>query len=112
MLKPYDRQVTTDGSPASTTDSVRSEFTEASTSTAPLTKQKPRSPRKQRVTKLFVLDTNVLMHDQLGDPFFLRGAGFFLGQGRWGGGFDELAQDIVVVANWTVVNHDLAVIGF
>ncbi len=63
MLKPYDRQVTTDGSPASTTDSVRSEFTEASTSTAPLTKQKPRSPRKQRVTKLFVLDTNVLMHD-------------------------------------------------
>jgi PhoH-like ATPase len=55
LLKPYDRP--------SSTDDVRSEFTEAPTSTASLTKKKPGSKKKTRVTKLFVLDTNVLMHD-------------------------------------------------
>ena len=56
MLKPYDR-------PIGSTDDVRIEFTEASTPPASLTKKKTRTTRKTRVTKLFVLDTNVLMHD-------------------------------------------------
>jgi PhoH-like ATPase len=56
LLKPYDR-------PVGSTDDVRSEFTEAPTSTASLTKKKQGSKKKTRVTKLFVLDTNVLMHD-------------------------------------------------
>ena len=56
MLKPYDR-------PVGTTDDVRSEFTEAPTSSASLTKKRSRSAPKKRITKLFVLDTNVLMHD-------------------------------------------------
>jgi PhoH-like ATPase len=56
LLKPYDR-------PVGSTDDVRSEFTEAPTSTASLTKMKQGSKKKTRVTKLFVLDTNVLMHD-------------------------------------------------
>ena len=55
MLKPYDR-------PGST-DDVRSELTEAPTAPASLIKKKPGSKKKIRVTKLFVLDTNVLMHD-------------------------------------------------
>ena len=55
MLKPYDRP--------SSTDDVRSELTEAPTSPASLSKKKPASKKKARVTKLFVLDTNVLMHD-------------------------------------------------
>ena len=55
MLKPYDR-------PGST-DDVRSELTEAPTAPASLIKKKPGSKKKARVTKLFVLDTNVLMHD-------------------------------------------------
>ena len=55
MLKPYDRP--------SSTDDVRSELTEAPTSPASLSKKKPASKKKTRVTKLFVLDTNVLMHD-------------------------------------------------
>ena len=55
MLKPYDR-------PGST-DDVRSELTEAPTAPASLIKKKPSSKKKIRVTKLFVLDTNVLMHD-------------------------------------------------
>ncbi len=62
MLKPYDRQVIADRSPANT-DDVRNEFTEATASTASLSKKKPRTSRKKRLTKLFVLDTNVLMHD-------------------------------------------------
>ena len=56
MLKPYDRSV-------GNTDDVRSEFTEAPTSSEPLTKKRSRPAPKMRVTKLFVLDTNVLMHD-------------------------------------------------
>ncbi len=55
MLKPYDR-------PGST-DDVRSELTEAPTAPASLIKKKTASKKKIRVTKLFVLDTNVLMHD-------------------------------------------------
>ena len=55
MLKPYDR-------PGST-DDVRSELTEAPTAPASLIKKKAASKKKIRVTKLFVLDTNVLMHD-------------------------------------------------
>ena len=55
MLKPYDR-------PGST-DDVRSELTEAPTAPASLSKKKPAGKKKIRVTKLFVLDTNVLMHD-------------------------------------------------
>ncbi|MFM9979518.1 MAG: PhoH family protein [Burkholderiales bacterium] len=55
MLKPYDR-------PGST-DDVRSELTEAPTAPASLSKKKAASKKKVRVTKLFVLDTNVLMHD-------------------------------------------------
>ena len=62
MLKPYDRQVNADRSPAES-DEVRNEFTEADTSTVTTGKKKPRPPQKKRVTKLFVLDTNVLMHD-------------------------------------------------
>jgi len=56
LLKPYDR-------PVGSTDDVRSEFTEAPTSSDSLKHKKPRAARKLRVTKLFVLDTNVLMHD-------------------------------------------------
>jgi len=56
LLKPYDR-------PVGSHDDVRSEFTEAPTSPASLSKKKPVSRKKTRVTKLFVLDTNVLMHD-------------------------------------------------
>ena len=56
MLKPYDR-------PVGNTDDVRSEFTEAPTSSDSLKPKKPRAALKKRVTKLFVLDTNVLMHD-------------------------------------------------
>ncbi len=56
MLKPYDR-------PDSSNDDVRSEFTEASPTSAPLTKKRSRSKAKKPVTKLFVLDTNVMMHD-------------------------------------------------
>ena len=63
MLKPYDRQVIADRSPESNIDDVRSELTEATASTAALSKKKPRASHKKRVTKLFVLDTNVLMHD-------------------------------------------------
>ena len=55
MLKPYDR-------PGST-DDVRSELTEAPTAPASLIKKKAASKKKARTTKLFVLDTNVLMHD-------------------------------------------------
>jgi len=55
LLKPYDR-------PGST-DDVRSELTEAPTAPASLIKKKTASKKKIRVTKLFVLDTNVLMHD-------------------------------------------------
>ena len=57
MLKPYDRPV------GNNTDDVRSEFTEASTSSDSLKHKKPRAALKKRVKKLFVLDTNVLMHD-------------------------------------------------
>jgi PhoH-like ATPase len=57
LLKPYDRPV------GNNTDDVRSEFTEASTSSDSLKHKKPRAALKKRVTKLFVLDTNVLMHD-------------------------------------------------
>ncbi len=62
MLKPYDRQVSADTSPAAP-DEVRSEFTKATVPPPALNKKKSRSPLKKRVTKLFVLDTNVLMHD-------------------------------------------------
>jgi len=62
LLKPFDRQVSADRSPAET-DDVRSELTEATTNPEALSRKKPRSPLKKRVTKLFVLDTNVLMHD-------------------------------------------------
>jgi len=55
LLKPYDR-------PGST-DDVRSELTEAPTAPASLIKKKTASKKKIRVTKLFVLDTNVLMND-------------------------------------------------
>src|SRR3954464_8697367 len=44
-------------------DEVRSEFTEANTPIKAVTRKKPRAGPKARVTKLFVLDTNVLMHD-------------------------------------------------
>src|SRR3954471_9805055 len=44
-------------------DEVRSEFTEANTPIKAVTRKKPRAAPKARVTKLFVLDTNVLMHD-------------------------------------------------
>ena len=63
MLKSYDRQVITDERPVGNIDDVRSEFTEASSSSASLTKKRSRSTPKKRVVKLFVLDTNVLMHD-------------------------------------------------
>ena len=63
MLKPYDRQVITDERSVGTTDPVRGEFTEAPTSSDSLKPKKPRAAQKKRVTKLFVLDTNVLMHD-------------------------------------------------
>src|SRR4051812_28411682 len=43
-------------------DEVRSEFTEAQNKPKPVTRKKPRPAPKARVTKLFVLDTNVLMH--------------------------------------------------
>ncbi len=56
MLKPYDR-------PNGSTDDVRSDLTEAPTPTSSLAKKKARTTKKSRVTKLFVLDTNVLMHD-------------------------------------------------
>jgi PhoH-like ATPase len=56
LLKPYDRSV-------GNTDDVRSEFTEAPTSSDSLKPKKTRATQKKRVTKLFVLDTNVLMHD-------------------------------------------------
>ena len=62
MLKPFDRQVSADRSPAEAGD-VRSELTEATTNPEALSTKKPRSTQKKRVTKLFVLDTNVLMHD-------------------------------------------------
>ena len=62
MLKPYDRQVIVDDRQNANPENVRSEFTEAS-STSSLTKKRPRPALKKRVTKLFVLDTNVLMHD-------------------------------------------------
>ena len=55
MLKPYER-------PAGDANGVRSEFTEVPAS-APLSKKRPRTSGKTRLAKLFVLDTNVLMHD-------------------------------------------------
>ena len=56
MLKPYER-------PAGERDDARSETTaESSLSSLPSMSKRPRKQRK-RVTKLFVLDTNVLMHD-------------------------------------------------
>ena len=56
MLKPYDR-------PVRDNDDVRAEFTETSPASTALTRKRSRATPKNRVAKLFVLDTNVLMHD-------------------------------------------------
>ena len=56
MLKPYD-------GPIGSNEDARSEFTKASPPFAAVNKKRSASARKQRVTKLFVLDTNVMMHD-------------------------------------------------
>ena len=56
MLKPYDR-------PGRDNEDVRAEFTEASPASTALTRKRSRATPRNRVTKLFVLDTNVLMHD-------------------------------------------------
>ena len=56
MLKPYDR-------PVRDNDDVSAEFTETSPASTALTRKRSRATPKNRVTKLFVLDTNVLMHD-------------------------------------------------
>ena len=44
-------------------DDFRRAFTDAPTPPASLPKKRSRSAPKKRITKLFVLDTNVLMHD-------------------------------------------------
>ena len=56
MLKPYDR-------PVGSSDDDRSAFTEDSVPSTALKRKRPGGAKKQVFTKLFVLDTNVLMHD-------------------------------------------------
>jgi PhoH-like ATPase len=63
LLKPYDSKVMTNDNSSDAHDEARSEFTEATAPQEPLSKKTPRPSGKKRVSKLFVLDTNVLMHD-------------------------------------------------
>jgi len=61
LLKPYDRSV-------GSADDVRSEIGNSPEATVPppspaTVAKRSKSPARKRVTKLFVLDTNVLMHD-------------------------------------------------
>ena len=64
MLRPSDRPLDSDAAGAAAADAVS--ISSSSITAAPSSAQMPkrsRSKPKRRVTKLFVLDTNVLMHD-------------------------------------------------
>ena len=54
MLRPSDRPID---------PQAEQEQIDAAAPTLPSMAKKPRSPQKKRIAKLFVLDTNVLMHD-------------------------------------------------
>jgi len=54
LLRPSDRPID---------PQAEQEQIDAAADSLPAMAKKPRSPQKKRVTKLFVLDTNVLMHD-------------------------------------------------